>query len=163
MRGSSWLELNSSARGNSSYIVPSAFILPSSIVKTQTSSKREMLTWSNGTRFIGYGATVQCPKCHNRVVEQIYIRFDETGFAFIPIWTGRYDTESMCHICHTILDPTELLAGNSRRLDTRLNMMLEETLGYAQKLTWLQRRTYLNDLRSLGLADMRAFIESRCA
>lgn len=122
-----------------------------------------MLTWSDGRRFIGYGATIQCPKCHNRVVEQIYLRFDETGFAFIPLWTGRYGTESICHICHAILDPTELLASNLRRLDTRLNLMVEATLEYAQKLTWLQRRTYLKDLRSLGLTDLSAFIESRCA
>lgn len=119
-----------------------------------------MLTTSNGLRFIGYGATVTCPKCHNRVVEQIFVRFDDMGFAFVPVWRSRFGTESICHICRTVLETTT--SGNAHRLDTRLRMASEATLQYAKTLSWLQRRTYLGDLRSLGLHDFSSFIESGC-
>jgi len=119
-----------------------------------------MLTMSNGLRFIGYGATVTCPNCHNRVVEQIFVRFDDMGFAFIPVWRSRFGTESICHICHTVLEATP--SGNAHRLDARLRMASEATLQYAKSLTWLQRRTYLSDLRSLELRDFSAFIETHC-
>src|SRR3990172_3402633 len=117
-----------------------------------------MLTMSNGLRFIGYGATVQCPNCHNRVVEQIYIRFDDLGLAFVPIWRSRFGTESICHVCRAILETTK--PGDPHRLDSRLRMASEATLQYAKTLSWLQRRTYLSDLRSLGLQDFSTFIES---
>lgn len=122
-----------------------------------------MHTQSSGLRFIGYGATVQCPNCHNRVVEQLHIRFLETGLAFIPIWTDRGGVQSICHICHTVLNTEQLLPGESGRLDVRLKMNFEATLGYAKRLTWLQRRTYINDLRSLGLGDFGALIQRGCA
>lgn len=53
----------------------------------------------------------------------------------------------------------DLLTGNSPRLVERLNMMVEANLNHAKKLSWLDRRTYIKDLRSLKLLDLITLIE----
>lgn len=126
-----------------------------------------MFSISAGKRFIGYGATVECPHCNNRVVEQIFNSFEEWGLAFVPLWNmGGVYPHSICHICHTVLvvfDDKDLLTGTSPRLAERLILMKDATLDHVKKLTWVQRRQHLGDLRRLKLVNFAHFIEAGCS
>lgn len=106
-----------------------------------------MYTMCRGSRFLGYGRNVVCENCNNRVTERIYYSFDEHGIMYIriPFLSDTSLPSVICPVCHSFTTPSMKLIS----LNETVEYGKHHTKKYFDKLSWIQKRKYKQDLKKL--------------
>lgn len=116
-----------------------------------------MNTIVSDNKFIGYGRSIHCTHCNNRVVEHVFMPFLAQGFFYLPYFKDRFGVIVICPICH--VDTTA--NANTEGIAAILEAGKHHTKRfYAENNNWLQKRSLLRDLRKLGFHDLAQFLES---
>jgi hypothetical protein len=145
-----------------------------------------MLTTVSGNIFLGYGRTIQCSHCNNKVQEEIVGSTREGGICFIPMrfMTADTFTAVRCPICHknTPTRPDknwDKMVELAKREDNKkewssvwnehlksakklhgefLHLGREKTKEYHKSLNWVQRKTHLNRICRFGFSALAEFL-----
>jgi len=113
-----------------------------------------MATYVSGIRLIGYGRTIICQRCHNKILEHVSIDYFEMGAFYAPILTTRSKPFVYCPICmvHTESDPSFEL------LSQILNEGKYLTRQFYQSIRKDPHWKFRRDLKKLGFHDLLAYV-----
>lgn len=98
----------------------------------------------SGQTLLGYGRNVKCENCNNLVTERIFYNLTEYSVFLVRYMADTGLITVCCPVCHHYPTPSNRVA-----FSQNLKAGLSHTLNYFNKLSWLQKRKYLKDLKKL--------------
>jgi len=148
-----------------------------------------MYSITDGTRFLGYGKWMKCPKCRNTKLQHVICSFSEQAVFLIKMpWAcDTFTPTVICSICNFeydlgVIQPHmeeipgrdfwdeisewDKLYGDKYREDrtnaikTLLDQGKKATLESHVKSNYFQRRNRIKDLKKLGFHELASYLES---
>jgi hypothetical protein len=124
------------------------------------------LSISSGQILIGYGITENCPKCNNRIVQQVYCTYTEHKSLFVRAGFDVERPRAICYICGNIfIQIVSQLIENPWQCKehTQLIEILwqgkEHTKNYFQKIGYFDRKRILRILKRLKFDDLLNYLK----